>query len=91
MKKLFPSLVAVKKIVSAVPRSNFSEPDLDKLARLILESGGLIYPIVVRRTSIGSYEIVDGNFEYYAAARAREIEPEKGETIGAFILEPENE
>jgi hypothetical protein len=38
-----------------------------------------------------AYEIVDGDFEYYAAAKAREINPLKGETIGAFILEPENE
>jgi ParB family chromosome partitioning protein len=38
-----------------------------------------------------AYEIVDGDFEYYAAARAKEIEPLKGETIGAFILEQENE
>ena len=91
MKKLFPSLVAVKRITCTVPRSNFAEPDLDKLARLILDSGGLINPIIVRRTSMDSYEIVDGNFEYYAAARAREIEPQKGETIGAFILEEENE
>jgi hypothetical protein len=91
MKKLSPSLVAVKRITSAVPRSNFAEPDLDKLARLILDSGGLINPIVVRRTSMDGYEIVDGDFEYYAAARAKEIAPLKGETIGAFILEPENE
>ncbi|MEG3938450.1 MULTISPECIES: ParB/Srx family N-terminal domain-containing protein [unclassified Microcoleus] len=91
MKKLFPSLVAVKKIVSAVPSSNFAQPDLEKLARLILNLGGLINPIIVRRTGMDSYEIVDGNFEFYAAARAKEIEPFKGETIGAFILEPENE
>lgn len=91
MKKLSPSLVAVKRITSAVSRSNFADRDLDKLARLILDSGGLINPIIVRRTSMDSYEIVDGNFEYYAAARAREIEPQKGETIGAFILEEENE
>ncbi|MEG4802272.1 ParB N-terminal domain-containing protein [Microcoleus sp. ARI1-B5] len=91
MKKLSPSLVAVKRITCTVPRSNFAEPDLDKLARLILDSGGLINPIIVRRTSMDAYEIVDGNFEYYAAARAKEIEPLKGETIGAFILEPENE
>lgn len=91
MKKLFPSLVAVKRITSAVPRSNFAEADLDKLARLILESGGLINPIVVRRNGMDAYEIVDGDFEYYAAARAKEIEPLKGETIGAFILEEENE
>ncbi|MEG3958382.1 ParB N-terminal domain-containing protein [Microcoleus sp. herbarium2] len=91
MKKLFPSLVAVKKITSAVPRSKFTEADLEKLARLILESGGLINPIIVRRNGMDAYEIVDGDFEYYAAARAKEIEPLKGETIGAFILEEENE
>ncbi|MEG4443039.1 chromosome partitioning protein ParB [Microcoleus sp. AT9_B5] len=91
MKKLFPSLVAVKKIVSAVPNSNFAEPDLEKLARLILELGGLINPIIVRRNGMDAYEIVEGDFEYYAAAKAREIDPLKGETIGAFILEPENE
>ena len=91
MKKLSPSLVAVKKITSAVPRSNFAEPDLEKLARLILESGGLINPIIVRRNGMDAYEIVDGDLEYYAAARAKEIEPLKGETIGAFILEEENE
>ena len=91
MKKLSPSLVAVKKITSAVPRSNFAEADLEKLARLILESGGLINPIIVRRNGMDAYEIVDGDFEYYAAARAKEIEPLKGETIGAFILEEENE
>jgi len=91
MKKLFPSLVAVKRITSAVPRSNFAEPELEKLARLILDSGGLINPIIVRRNGMDAYEIVDGDFEYYAAARAKEIEPLKGETIGAFILEEENE
>ncbi|MEG3863344.1 ParB N-terminal domain-containing protein [Microcoleus sp. herbarium12] len=91
MKKLSPSLVAVKRISSAVPRSNFAEPDLDKLARLILDAGGLINPIIVRRIGMDAYEIVDGNFEYYAAAKAKEIQPLKGETIGAFILEPENE
>ncbi|MEG4305734.1 ParB N-terminal domain-containing protein [Microcoleus sp. D3_18a_C4] len=91
MKKLSPSLVAVKKITSAVPRSNFAEPDLEKLAQLILELGGLINPIIVRRNGMDAYEIVDGDFEYYAAAKAREIHPQKGETIGAFILEPENE
>jgi hypothetical protein len=91
MKKLFPSLVAVKRITCTVPRSNFAEPDLEKLAQVILELGGLINPIILRRNGMDAYEIVDGDFEYYAAAKAREINPMKGETIGAFILEPENE
>ena len=91
MQKLSPSLVAVKKITSTVPRANFAERDLEKLAQLILELGGLINPIILRRNGMDAYEIVDGNFEYYAATKAREINPMKGETIGAFILEPENE
>jgi hypothetical protein len=91
MQKLSPSLVAVKKITSTVPRSNFCDRDLEKVAQLILELGGLINPIILRRNGMDAYEIVDGDFEYYAAAKAREINPLKGETIGAFILEPENE
>ena len=91
MKKLSPSLVAVKKITSTVPRVNFRDRDLEKVAQLILELGGLINPIILRRNGMDAYEIVDGDFEYYAAAKAREINPQKGETIGAFILEPENE
>jgi ParB family chromosome partitioning protein len=91
MQKLSPSLVAVKKITSTVPRANFADRDLEKVAQLILELGGLINPIILRRNGMDAYEIVDGDFEYYAAAKAREINPQKGETIGAFILEPENE
>ncbi len=91
MQKLSPSLVAVKKITSKVPRANFADRDLEKVAQLILELGGLINPIILRRNGMDAYEIVDGDFEYYAAAKAREINPMKGETIGAFILEPENE
>ncbi|XZO02255.1 MAG: chromosome partitioning protein ParB [Microcoleus sp.] len=91
MQKLSPSLVAVKKITSKVPRDNFADRDLEKVAQLILELGGSINPIVLRRNGMDAYEIVDGDFEYYAAAKAREINPMKGETIGAFILEPENE
>lgn len=89
--KLSTSLVAVKKITSTKPRSNFNDYELEQAAQLILESEGVINPIVVRRTSLQSYEVVDGDFEYYAAARAREIDPRKGEMIGVLIMEPENE
>lgn len=91
MKKLLPSLVAVKKITSSVPRESFSELELEQLAKLSLEASGLINPIVLRRTSMQSYEVVDGHFEYYAAVKAKEREPMKGEMIPAFLLEPENE
>ena len=37
-------LVDVKDIVSDVPRSNFDEVELERIAELIIESGGLIKP-----------------------------------------------
>lgn len=89
--KLSTSLVAVKKITTNKPRSIFADDVLEQAAKLILETEGVINPIVVRRTSIDSYEVVDGDFEYYAAARAREIDLRKGEMIGVYIIEPENE
>lgn len=89
--KLSTSLVAVKKIKSTVDRSKFLDNDLNQAARLILEAEGVINPIVLHRTSLESYEVVDGDFEYYAALRAKEIDPRKGEMIGAFVVEPENE
>jgi ParB family chromosome partitioning protein len=89
--KLSTSLVAVRKITSTVPRSNFADDNLEQAAQLILETQGVINPIVLHRTSLESYEVVDGHFEYYAAARAREIDPRKGEMISAFIVDDENE
>ena len=89
--ELLISLVAVKKITCNSPRSLFAEENIEEAAKLILASEGVINPIVVRRTSLKSYEVVDGEFEYYAAARAREIDPKKGEMIGVFIIEEDNE
>ncbi len=89
--KLSTSLVAVKKINSTVDRSKFSDDELERTAKLILEAEGIINPLILRRTSLESYEVVDGHFEYYAGAKAREKDPRKGEMIGAFIIEPENE
>lgn len=89
--KLSTSLVAVRKITSTVPRSIFADDELEEAARLILEVEGVINPLILCRTSLESYEVVDGHFEYYAAARAREIDLRKGEMIGAFIIESENE
>ena len=89
--KLSTSLVAVKKISSNVSRSKFLEDELNQTAELILKAEGIINPPVIRRTSRESYEVVNGHFEYYAAVKAREIDHRKGEMIGAFIIESENE
>ncbi len=89
--KLSTSLVAVKKIGSSTSRTDFSEEQLEEVAKLILKAEGVINPIILSRTSLESYEVIDGHFEYYAAVKARELDPRKGEMIGAFILEEEKE
>jgi len=89
--KLPTKLVAVRKINSNISRSNFSTDDIENIAKSIIEVEGTINPIILKRTSSESYEVVDGHLEYYAAVRAREISPLKGEMIQAIILEPENE
>lgn len=84
---LSPEFVLVKEITSNVPRSEFSESDLEQAAQLILKAEGTIKPLIVRTIGWESYEVVDGHFEYYAAVRAKEINPRDGERIGAFIIE----
>lgn len=91
MSKLSTLLVAVRKISSPVSRSEFSEETIESLAQLILGVEGLINPLVLRRTSIESFEVISGHLEYYAAVRAREIDLRKGEMINAFVLDEENE
>ena len=85
------SLVDVKDITSAIPRSSFPEADLDRLAEMILESGGIIRPLVLKVIGAESYTVVDGHFEYYAAVRAREKDPCKGEMVNAFVVSPKSE
>jgi hypothetical protein len=84
-------LVDVKDITSDIPRSNFSEADLDSLADMIIDSGGIIRPLILKATGAESYSVVDGDFEYYAAVRAREKNPRKGEMVNAFVISPKIE
>jgi hypothetical protein len=85
------SLVDVKSIASNEPRSNFAEADLENLADIIIETGGIIRPLVVKVTGVESYTVVDGHFEYYAAVRAREKNPRQGEMVNAFVIAPKLE
>jgi len=84
-------LVDVKNITSPIPRSNFTEGDLENLADMILESGGIIRPLILKATGLETYTVVDGHFEYYAAVRAREKDPRKGEMVNALVVSPKSE
>ena len=84
-------LVDVKDISSSVPRSHFSEATIDQLAELILACGGLVKPLVLKRTGLESFEILEGHLEYYAAAKAKQKDSRKGETVNAFVLAAKHE
>ncbi|MCC5664381.1 chromosome partitioning protein ParB [Nostoc sp. CHAB 5784] len=84
-------MVDVESVSSNVPRSNFQEADLEILADLILESGGILKPLILKKTGFEQYEVVDGHFEYYSAVRAREKKPSEGDMVSALIISSENE
>ena len=78
--------VDVKEIKSNLPRSSFSEEDIDILANAILDSNGIIRPLILRQSSIDSYEVIEGHLEYYASVRAREKKPRQAEMANAFVI-----
>ncbi|TFI52277.1 chromosome partitioning protein ParB [Mastigocladus laminosus UU774] len=84
-------LVDVRNITSDIPRSNFSESDLENLADMILESGGIIRPLILKPTGLETYSVVDGHLEYYGAVRAREKNPRKGEMVNSLVTSPKIE
>lgn len=86
--KLSVKLVAVKKIASEVDKSRFSAEDIERYAELILTVHGTVSPLILERQG-EVFKVVQGHFEYHAAARAREISPMEGEMIQAVILEPD--
>ncbi|MEM7591149.1 MAG: ParB N-terminal domain-containing protein [Cyanobacteria bacterium P01_A01_bin.83] len=88
---LSTSLVEVRTITCDQPRSNFDEQKIEAAAQLIIAAEGIINPIIVRRTGINSFQVIEGDFEYHAAARARELNLEIGEAIAAYIIEGDNE
>ncbi len=89
--KLAYKLVSVKKIQSFLSASQFSTDKIEKAAHLFLAAELSIQPVVLKREGLDAYSVIDNDFIYFAAVRAREIDPRKAETIQAVVLEPENE
>lgn len=81
----------IKEIKASVPRANFTEAKIEQAADLILASGGVVRPLVVKQTDIDSYELIDGALEYFAAVRAREKDPRRGELVNAFVVSPKQD
>lgn len=89
-KKLNLSLVAVKRITSDIPATNFDPFELEVLGELSLSIGGFVVPPVLVRDSSG-YKVISGHLQYHAAVLARRLNPRAGETIPAIVLESENQ
>jgi regulator of replication initiation timing len=82
-------LIDVDTIKCSVPYSEIKDHEIvvNRLANIILESGGIVNPLFVKKLGFDSYELVYGEIEYYAAVKASEIDPKKGEMIAAFIID----
>jgi hypothetical protein len=81
--------VNVKSIFCDVPRSNFVESELEQLADCILETDGLIRPLILKEIGVQQYAVIRGYREYYGAVIAKERDIKKAEMVNAFIIEPE--
>ncbi len=83
------SYIDVSSIHADVPRSEFSEAEIDHLADIILECGGILKPIFLQQMDLENFKVIEGNLEYYAAVRAKEKDLRQGEMINAIIVPAE--
>ncbi|NCR40098.1 MAG: chromosome partitioning protein ParB [Microcystis aeruginosa W13-11] len=86
--------VDITDINPSVPRETFSETELENLANLIIEMGGLIRPAILKKADNKKvderYNIISGDLEYYASVIANQKDPDI-EMINAFVVEVEAE
>jgi len=89
---LLTSSIDLDMIISPVSQdiSQFQSSQIEHLANLFLQAGGTIKPILLRRASPISFEILEGYFEYYAAIKAQEID-EQFTAIRAYVVPPDLE
>ena len=86
--------VDITDINPSVPRETFSEAELENLANLIIEMGGLIRPAILKKADNKKvderYNIISGDLEYYASVIANKKVPDI-EMINAFVVDKEAE
>ena len=78
--------VDITSISSERSKAEFNDAEIERLADLILATGGLIHPLLLKQIAVDRYAIVRGDLEYYAAVRAKEKDLHKAETVNAFIV-----
>jgi hypothetical protein len=86
--------VDITDINPSVPRENFSETELENLANLIIEIGGIVRPAILKKADNKKvderYDIISGDLEYYASVIANQKVPDI-EMINAFVVDEEAE
>ncbi|TYQ29451.1 hypothetical protein PseudUWO311_00720 [Pseudanabaena sp. UWO311] len=84
---LLTSSIDLDMIVSPASQelSQFQSSQIEHLANLFLQAGGTVKPILLRRVSPISFEILEGYFEYYAALKAQEID-DQFTAIRAYVV-----
>ena len=68
----------------------FKKGQIEDLANLFLQAGDTVRPIILRKISSISFQVLEGHFEYYAALKAQEID-EQFTAIRAYVVPPELE
>ena len=86
--------VDITDINPSVARETFSETELENLADLIIEMGGIIRPAILKKADNKKvderYNIISGDLEYYASVIANQKVPDI-EMINAFVVDKEAE
>jgi ParB family chromosome partitioning protein len=86
--------VDITDINPSVTRETFSETELENLANLIIEMGGIIRPTILKKADNKKvderYDIISGDLEYYASVIANQKVPDI-EMINAFVVDKEAE
>lgn len=86
--------VDITDINPSLPRETFSETELENLANLIIEMGGIIRPAILKKADNKKvderYNIISGDLEYYASVIANKKVPDI-EMINAFVVDKEAE
>lgn len=70
--------------------SQFESSQIEHLANLFLRAGDTVRPILLSKTSPISFQILEGDFEYYAAMKAQEIDAQFT-AIRAYVVPPDLE
>ena len=86
---LLTSSIDLDTIVPPNP-SQFESSQLEHLANLFLRAGDTVRPILLSKISPISFQILEGDFEYYAAMKAQEIDAQFT-AIRAYVVPPDLE